>query len=322
VCLALVTFPVVHPSQAATQAHRPDLVVASGHLTAFNGPFATPFTLRNTPVKFKWKVRTKNAGTAVSKTSKSAAVFIERPGVSSSPDTARVKVPKLAPGQSSLGKGKFQLVFDDTWEYGAYRKAICADFPDGVHESKEGNNCRKLDWLYVVPFELKGTVSGSAAIFPGVTESWQGTVTFELLNVPFAADGVYNYNPDVGSLTYTVAGTNSLDGCTWSGMGEFGAASDLNLVGLMFGEKQGSYHAQDGLDSTFSFPVTVTCSGTPSQVDHHPYFSGLTYWLNMGTIPITFPAVGLKQLKGTFTDPTRPQGPVTYSWDLLPQDSP
>jgi hypothetical protein len=150
---------------------RPDLIVKSAQLTVpASDPDVGFIVGHGLTFEFAWKQTTKNKGKATSPKSKTGVqIVIDSKHVIT---PARAKVPKLAPGHSHTTHGRFEMLWDTTWDYGTYPTRICADVTSKVTESKERKNCRDTHTIWVVPYGLTGTISGEAVqplALPGVT---------------------------------------------------------------------------------------------------------------------------------------------------------
>ena len=332
--LLAVTLVSATQAEARPKKRKPDLVVPSGRLSVPNGTDDDFVVGHGGTTTFAWRQVTKNKGTAKAPRSVTGVQFVVDAKHVVSPSVARARVPALGPGKSHATNGKFEMFWDDTWDYGTYPTRICADITRKVPESKEGNGCRTTHKLWVVPFGLTGTIKGEAVqplVFPGVTLSWEfpAGVTFEIqphVSQPLANEGIIEYpfldpQPDVLDLRYTISGTNSLDGCTWQGSGGYEPAAEFHSIELSFFRPRGRAHAQILVDRglpQFSFSATVTCpGGSVSQTEVIPSEWGrAAFWLDLGAFT-RFPDPGLTRLKGDYTDTN-----ATYHWDLQPTDVP
>ncbi len=336
VCV-LVAMSLAVAGASATPAQgkpkkRPDLIVKSGALSRpglGEGEFVVG---HGETAEFVWTQRTQNRGKAVAPKSKTGVQILVDARHVISPRGARVNVPKLAPGKSHATRDRFEVFWDDTWDYGTYPTRICADVTRKVRESKEGKNCRTTHNIYVIPFGLTGTIRGEAVqplVYPGVTLSWEfpAGVSFELdpnASHRFADEGIIEYafhdpSPDVPDLQYTISGTNSLDGCAWQGAGAYEPATEFHTVELIFSRPSGRFHAQILVDRglpQFTFSATLTCpGGNVTDVQVTPaHWGRASYWFDTGAFT-RFRDPGLSQLNGTYTDTN-----ATYHWNLSPYD--
>ena len=214
------------------------------------------------------------------------------------------------------------MEFDAGWDYGTYPMKICADGGNRIAETNETNNCKRLHPFFVVPFLFDGRVSGTAPlntfVFPGVTLSWAGRVKLDISNGARSGnDGIFEYETSEALLTYRVQGTNTLNGCSWSGMGDYAPALPTDDIELSFGRRRPFYSTQNPVEYAFKFTATVTCpSGSTYEAEVSPSRNGLSRWLDTGQFVKPFRDPGLTGLRGHHTDTTRQAGHVTYRWNL------
>ncbi len=310
---------------------RPDLIVKAGRIAVPGQGHLGFIAGRGGTTRFTWEQTTQNKGQATAPKSRTGVqVVVDARHVV---NVARETVPQLGRGRSHASNGRFNVRWDPTWDYGTYATRICADVTRRVAESKEGKNCRKAHTIWVVPYELTGTLSGEAtqaSVLPGVTLRWEfpAGVTFRIDDgvQPFAGQGILNYSfldpaPASGvlDLQYTISGTNSLDGCTWEGTGGYEPVAQFHKIELSFGRPRGLAHAQILVDRglpQFHFTATVTCNGNVGQVDVVPANWGrAAYWFDLGPTAGRFPDPGLTRLEGDHTDTN-----ATYHWNLTPVD--
>jgi hypothetical protein len=159
--------------------------------------------------------------------------------------------------------------------YGTWKTDVCADGEHKAKESNEKNNCRHVA-LAVIPRSFAGTFQGSRTFFGhyGVTERWQGEVTFHWASSespPTSRDSLHiHYVLVAGSITYAAAGTDEV-GRAFFGSGTTTLAStptetcELTLsyyathgVGLKNPVSAHTYYTPDcRVDPLFRFPVSV-----------------------------------------------------------------
>jgi hypothetical protein len=317
--VSLLTAPAAAASMA--QKPKPDLTLTAGALS--EGSRHANFVLgQDSRVRFTWHHRTKNVGTAPARRRSWTAVQFLVGKDPFTPAGARLRVPPLDPGQAAAGRGAFTLNFNDgTWDYGTYPRRMCADATNVVNEPRTGNNCKTLHNLYVIPFDLKGSVGGtgelSPNVHPGVTLSWGGTVQFEAQEVSRSNDGIFDYTFAEGPLTYTVSGTDTLSGCAWSGTGTYtpDRPFGIDYMRLMF-DRGHWYAAGISVDPAFHFTATLNC---PNHVtftwDVAPYNYGFSYWLDTGSAR-RFPYLGMTHLTGGWNEVTNGDQTIRYSWNL------
>jgi hypothetical protein len=302
----------------ATSSRKPDLIVTNVGLHAGNG---RTWVTRGNEGAFKltWHHRTRNDGNGAAGKSKTGLRLVAGHRVVR---LARVGVPRLAPDTVHKGGSTFSEIFDQTWDYGTYTTRACADVTHLVAEKNEGNNCFDGHPFYVIPSEFTGTIGGAAPldtnVFPGVTVSWEGTVTADVSEFARGNHGTFGYVFFRGPVTYTVQGTDDA-GCTWSGTGDYNPLHQTAPLDLQFGPGA-HYSARDFVDPKFAFNVTTTCPGHITGNDgFSPSLFGLPKWLDTspGTRPFDDP--GLTALSGSYTD-QRADGPTTYAWNLKPED--
>jgi hypothetical protein len=303
--LAAGLFPATQGAGAAT-VRRPDLVVTAGSIRGSN-----QVIVGRVPERFSWNHRTKNLGNATARASRTAVVF---DGGGTWVRGPALFVPRLAPGASRAGNGGFTLNFD-VFEWGTYRTRICADVTEVVRESKESNNCRRIDPTYVIPSRLVGRITGNHPLWPGgsVKVTWATDAEYEFSRWSFGTgDGLtVDYLLREPSVTFRVQGTDPM-GCTWSANQAY--EPPLQGIRLQFGPKH-RYRAESLISSSFHFPLTRTCNGMPADIDFYPASQLLTKWFDTHGWR-SFQDPGLEALRGTYIDNVTTTKPFTYSWNL------
>jgi hypothetical protein len=319
--LAAATLVGTPGAHAAARPDKPDLTVTHGRLQAAGG---FSWVVRgHHRVKLTWRHRTKNAGKAPSKATLTALRLVH--GNGSVVGLDKLRVPELEPRKSKEGRGSLSETFDETYDYGTYTPRICANA--GRHKIREGHkapNCLELRPFYVVPLAFTGTVSGTAPLhadlLPGVTLSWEGTVSADLgPGGLLGDDGLFDYTFFEGPVTYTVKGTDAISGCTWSGTGTYQPLDWAAEINVELGEGA-HYSAQDSVAPSYHFPVTLTCPNHPgtTEAEVSPYLYGLVRWFDTGPTDRPLLDPGLTSLAGIYNDP-RPAGSTTYDWILKPE---
>ena len=227
-------------------------------------------------------------------------------------------VPELLPHESNKGSGESN---SKLWPYeyiGTYYPSVCADTrPRRVKERNERNNCFEMAKRFsVIPRKWTGTITGTAHPYsePGITESWDGEVTF-VFDQPLGDTGSgFRYKVESASLTYEISGADK-QGCTYSGgpallfWGGGGPASLLYLDG------RPSYFAAATISGTsLRYSITVHCPGDehPSTQDG-PIIHDQDFLFTNPFIKVK-PAFGYRSLKGKFTSTVN--WPIAYTWDL------
>lgn len=305
------------PASGATGAgKRPDLVVTKSALQLRGGGSWTTQLATRT---FTWRHRTKNVGGARAKKSRTGVAFFVRPGTSTEPSGASLRVPPLAPGEAHADRGRFSVDFSD-WDYGTYRTKVCADVRDRVTERDDGNNCQPTGKFYVAPLQLSGRVEGKAtwAPLPGFVQaiSWGGTVGFDLSNgAPSGDKGVFDYHYYTGKIAFGYAWEDANSGCKATGSAVY-TPSESATVRLVFGTDPGYRVLSASFAPSFRVPLTVTCPMTPPTTSPvAPFGGGSAPWLATGSTS-PFPDPGLSAISGTF-QLVATTAPVTYTWNLV-----
>ncbi|MGI8909605.1 MAG: CARDB domain-containing protein [Rubrobacteraceae bacterium] len=298
VLAALLTMLVAPSSQAAG---KPDLVVPEANLTSRNYVFVGEVS------KFSFTDTTKNRGSATAGSSKSALLLKQ----SLADDTvgslvgAIRDVPKLKSGESDNGSGRANRTPKET-RIGSYYAVVCADAKFLVDESKEGNNCHNTDKrLSIIPRSWTGSVTGSAPVVKGVTETWTAQqMTFKFKGPYEGLDFHYTAH---GEVTYSVSGTDEF-GCIWSGSG---TALLVNKGGLDLSSGFSFYEGWADPIEPF-YTITRTCPDSPDISFTGPWTSR---WFDTGGLKNTTDRFGLTSLKGNYGF-TESEGDVSYHWDL------
>jgi hypothetical protein len=281
----------------------PDLILTHGELSPSGGD---QVIVGRGVEGFDWGQRTKNVGDAASPRSDTVVTIGSKilPG-------AIASIPRLAPGARRFSIGRFQVNFRN-WEFGTYPTEICADALGVVTESEEGNNCRALAPIHVVPSRLRGRVTGKVeSLWPAKTfdVAWAADVTYDsprILYDPVRIDYAFS---EV-SVIYTVYGTD-LIGCTYSGTGTDTPPSQG--IRLWFGPQHG-YRAENNINLTFQFPVTQKCPGSrPSTVVFTPTTKQWFYTHGFRR----FQNPGLEALRGNYIFNVAGVKKVTWSWHLV-----
>jgi hypothetical protein len=220
-----------------------------------------------------------------------------------------LRVLELDPGEDSSGATELSIGFD-TFDYGTYFTRICADAstPDLVNERDESNNCKEKPPFYVIPFGLRGTVTGTWRTIEGATVSWEATVEF--LSGADDPPGVFRYilNSRETLVKFKLSGTTFIGGkkCTWSGRTTYRPPESDDGITLRF--PTDSYAAEIRLPQGFTLPGVLTCPDIGSIPS--PIGMSESPWLDTGTVQ-QFLDPGLTPLQGQFED-----GLVTFTWDL------
>jgi hypothetical protein len=315
-------------TEVRRRAPRPDLTVVAAGLSvrsAEEQPGGRYYIMLARTGQFTWLHRTRNVGAARAAASRTAVRFDLGRGRMFTPPAARLPVPRLAPGAAISGAGRFRVdLVPPRFKFGTYPTLVCADAGRVVAESREGNNCRRAHPIYVVPEFVTGRITGRALhplVFPGVTLSWESRVTFGIQWFQRnSANGIFDYHwfRTGRFVRYRVSGTNSLDGCSWNGVGAYHPSFTHDSVGLSFFRPRGRFTAQLALPFDFSFTVTVSCpGGTTTTHDFSPWDWGNAFrWLDTGTTLPRFADPGWIHLKGRYVG-DNPSFPVTYTWDLF-----
>jgi hypothetical protein len=290
------------PETPAARAPMPDLIVTHGEVSPQGGD---QVIVGRVFERFTWGHRTKNAGDAASLRSETVVEIGSR-----TPGGAALSVPRLAPGTSRLATGSFTVNFR-TWEFGTYPTKICADRLDVVTESREGNNCRALAPIHLVPSRLSGRVTGKIESLPPVKTfdlSWVADVTYDLSRI-HSVDRVYiDYTFSEVSVIYNVHGTDSI-GCTYRGSRT--DTPPVQGVRLWFGER-GWYRAENAVTQGFRIRVTQTCPDSDPFIFNQPVAGA---WFTTGGFR-QFQTPGLEALRGRFIDSSSGVKKTTISWNL------
>ncbi len=295
----------IPPETRAPRAPMPDLIVTHGEVSPQGGD---QVIVGRGVERFNWGHRTKNAGNAASRRSETAFEIASR-----ALSGAALSVPRLAASKSHLATGSFTVNFG-TWEFGTYPTRICADSLDVVTESKEGNNCRGLAPIHVVPFRLSGRVTGKIESLPPVQTfdlTWTADVTYDLSRIHFDDRRVYiDYTFSQVSVIYKVQGTDSI-GCTYSGTRA--DTPPVQGIRLWFGQR-GWYRAENAISQGFRIRVTQKCPETPDPFTFNQPVAGA--WFTTGGLR-QFQTPGLEALRGRFIDSSSGVKKTTISWNLV-----
>jgi hypothetical protein len=262
--------------------------------------------------------RTKNSDKAKAKAgaSETSLVFRERNSRHKN-RTAVISndVPALNPGKSQSGGASGDV--PGRLPPGSYEALICADYRDKVKESNERNNCSETGIVFVIPGSWKATLSGSAGIDIGVTETWRSDgATFE--GGEYLGDGQFRYRFR-GSLHYAASGTD-VEGCVYAGEGSATVTSDDQLggsgnFGLTFDYRKGQYWGSEQLAGA-EFPYNVSCQGEPDSITGPVDFAaGFIVVAPIDAKPLEF---GTVLISGSATEPSFAEDlpPSNWSWEL------
>jgi hypothetical protein len=291
-------------THAAPRIPMPDLIVTHGDVSPQGGD---QVIVGRVLERFTWGHRTKNAGDAASLRSETAVSIGPR-----TPVGAALSVPGLAPGKSRLATGSFTVNFRP-WDFGTYPTRICADWLDVVTESREGNNCRALAPIHLVPSRLSGRVTGKIESLPPVKTfdiTWTADVTYNFARVTQGDRAVIDYIFSEVSVIYNVHGTDSI-GCTYSG-----ARTDrppVQGIRLWFDNQRGWYRAENAVSQGFRIRVTQRCPDTPDPFIFNQPIAGA--WFTTGGNR-QFQNPGLEALRGRFIDSSSGVKKTTITWNL------
>ena len=299
--LAALTMALVAPSSEARE--KPDLVVTSAQLTSPNVVFSgeqSTFTFTDT---------TKNKGDAVARSSTTVLKLNETdeaPGLLEGLTEASRDVPKLKPGKQNKGQGSGTHYLSRNL-IGSYYAFVCADPANLVKESNEGNNCKRIGVMSIIPKSWRGTVNGSAVVKPGVTETWTAqdmTFAFDSYSAPY-----FDYTAS-GDVNYSISGTDD-EGCEWSGSG---TVTVQNLGQLRLHQSLTTY---EGLAMVTPpvYTITKSCPNGGNSTQDGP---GSSTWLHTGApSPTIANPFGVTTLAGSYTSPVTPSGQsVHWEWNL------
>lgn len=181
----------------------------------------------------------------------STAVYLSRNATKDGGDVlvATVAVPRLPAGRSSAGSKSARV---PKTKAGIYYVVFCADDRKKVRESNEKNNCASSPrQVFVLPTSFRGEVKGTRD-GGGWTETWTGTVIFEIRH---EERDIYGPGSVSGSVTYSLSGT--YDGCAITGGGAIPLKPDDGTLRLFV--EGGSLKAQGGGGHPFrtSYPFST-----------------------------------------------------------------
>jgi hypothetical protein len=293
---ALAALALAAPSSQA--AGKPDLVMKSAELTSQNYVFSGEEST------YSFMDTTKNRGSATAPSSKTAlelrdSLLSVDPGI----PAARRNIPRLKPDHSDKGSGS------DTWAptkdaIGSYYAVVCADFGNAIKESREHNNCKDTgERLSIIPRQWTGTVSGSAKVVDGVTETWsapQMTLKFDSYSAPYLDYTAY------GNVSYSISGTDD-QGCTWSGSGTATIANGGALhVHVYFADYDAGAVITEPL-----YTITRSCpNGSEGEIEG-PWNS--TWFYTGAPSPEISDPNNVASLAGNYTTS---DGSVNWQWNL------
>jgi hypothetical protein len=303
------------PADRTRSKALPDLIVTAGALrvSSTGSHRSVDFALRGPGLqrRIEWGHTTKNRKAAgqVTKPARRSLTGLKFENNQLSVLMDGLRVLELDPGEDSSGATEFLIGFD-TFDYGTYFTRICADAssPDLVNERDESNNCKETAPFYVIPFGLRGTVTGTWRTIEGATVSWEATVEF--LSSADDPPGVFRYilSSRETLVKFKLSGTTFIGGkkCTWSGRVTYRPPVSDDGMTLKF--PTDSYAAEIRLPQGFNLPGVLTCPDIGSIPS--PIGMSESPWLDTGTAQ-QFLDPGLTPLQGQFED-----GLVTFTWDL------
>ena len=308
--VALIT-SMPAPVQAAKKP-RPDLVIAGKRKVDPTHRFYQS----SLPVQFKAK--TKNKGEARARASETMLRWESRGEDREGSGIATLDVPALKPGKGFRGGAGGSV--RETLTPGVYNAVICADAADRVRESNERNNCAKAGVIYVIAYEWKGRISGSAAIDIGVSEGWSANDARFVFS-KIHPEGWVSYRFQ-GSVRYTLSGTDP-EGCTHGGSGTIplslidrpGAFDDEQ--GLWVDYRKGLYWGleQDPTGTHFSYWVACGAVADPDAIEG-PLNAAAGFFV---IDPIDAkPLDDVNQLAGFYSEPNdvADLSPYRWYWEL------
>lgn len=221
-----------------------------------------PYYVNNSESATSAVVRVKNDGRAAAGNSK---VPVRIQGGGGEPiRLGRASLPGIDPGRSKRATIDFGLR-REVLPAGKYAVSVCADMPDRVKESDEGNNCKRAtEPFYVAHQSFRGTIIGQAPLNP-LAGSSNARETWNSENATFTLDrywggGMFTYRLS-GTARYVTSGTDG-GGCTWSGSGTVNRfdpflVATLELNGEVYGANAGS--------SGFSYTQYQDCGGVTTE---------------------------------------------------------
>jgi hypothetical protein len=304
--LFVVVAVIAAPEAGA--ARKPDLITKSAKIKS-----DIIFRATQEEQELVWKISGQNIGRKAAPKSTGGT----------KPDEIGFELPKLAPNESkTVGAIEISRLPASDFLYGPERLPGVADAAKEVPEANEHNNCRVSAVLYVIPFQLSGSVSGTEPFLglSGVTEHWEGNATFQHFKtetVP-GLKGVFllSYELVSGHLDYQVSGSSG--GSSYSGSGSPSLAPSTDCTVTLQINKTRAHRTDPWVYGSgsclvtvtgFTFTVPVTVNGMP-----FPGASGPSspIWLSMlGEVPLGFQHVSGSQ--------SLPNG-IQYTWDLAGQD--
>lgn len=302
--VALVSI-AAEPAQAAKKP-RPDLVVA-GKRTV--NPKQLFFGEAEQVVRFN--ARIKNRGKGRAPASKALLILDNRASESDADAHIRLQVPALRSGKSFRGSARDAV--KRSLKPGAYHAQICADGPDEIKETNDGNNCAKAGVIFIVARDWAGYVSGNAPVETGVNESWTAEYARFTYDKRLKPAGRVRYLFD-GTLTYELSGTDS-DGCIYTGSGAARVRATTprpadEEYGLTVDYLKGQYWGTEVLTGqTFSY--AVSCDGEQVSIDGPLDFAAGYFVIEpIDAKPINDPMV----LVGVFREPHESLKGRFYRW--------
>jgi CARDB len=297
--MALAALALLAPSSQARG--KPDLVVTSAQLTSRN------YVFLGEQSTYSFKDTTKNHGSSTAGRSYTSLVLNETlafptGGSGDGHEFAARAVPRLKPDHSDKGSKSSTFTLSDPTFIGTYYAFVCADRDKTIAESREGNNCKNTnERLSIIPKTWKGTVSGSASVVDGVTESWTAqdmTFKFDSYSAPY-----FQYMAS-GDVSYSISGTDD-QGCTWSGSGTATIGNGGSLaVHVYFVDYDGGAVITDPV-----YTITRSCpNGSEGEIEGP--WNSTWFFTGQPTIPDD---VGVTELAGNYTTS---DGGVHWEWNL------
>lgn len=262
---AITAVASISVPMAAAKPKKPDLVIrgykftsspAESHSRRF--PFVVLDNDKRGPFELDFKVTNIGNKTAGKSTARIVA---------NGPMTlGEEQVGPIKPGKSATVHGSYKPKFHGM---GLFKVFACADLPDAVNESNEGNNCSKDTILRALPkrWDVSHFSRSYANVFTGNAPYFDT----DSQGMKFNFYGPINDNGTelflylaTGSVTEVISGAD--DGCSYTGTGTT-THSPWDVIepieGYMETDPQLDYYRTHVQDDDYQFAETTTCDGIP-----------------------------------------------------------
>jgi CARDB len=304
--VAMLAFPAV--GAAKHKPPRPDLAVKPFRFVpagGASGQFPLVLLERDGTGRYGLAFTVKNLGGNRSAPS-NLRVIVK----GSSHDTVHVR--RLPPG----GHGTFSVSYDQDFDApGIYKTFACADFGDGVNESREHNNCSNIIRIRVEPrFWDVHTFAVHDPLSTG------GIFDTTAVDMDFHYRGLADTGTTGGlAFTWSAEGTvdevlsGGIPGCTWSGHGDvfharWGIAQPTGFLEISTGLT--AYGAQVR-DDNATYIGNFTCP--PDPPDPNPYTIEKLQTFSSAGSSSRGMSPSAESLSGSYVSPSQ-FAPAEYTW--------